>query len=209
MSDAVATLPPKTAALQRAVARTCADLGNIPVPIRTVWNPDDCPSVFLPHLAWALSVDRWEDQWNDATKRAAIKASYAIHRKKGTIAAVQRIVETLGFLIRIVEWWQTEPRGERGTFALEIGVLDAGITDEMFIELERLIDDAKPKSRHLTSLSIHLETRVAQAICIGAYYGDEVTVYPYTPELISITVTHSSNAIDNSVDTMIIYPFTV
>lgn len=209
MSDKVATLPPKTTALQRAAARTCAELGNIPIPIRTVWNSENCPSAFLPHLAWALSVDRWKDQWDDATKRAAIKASYAIHRKKGTIAAVRRIVETFGFLIRIIEWWQTEPRGERGTFTLEIGVTNAGITDEMFIELERLIDDAKPKSRHLTGLSIHLETRIVQAICIGAYYGDEVTVYPYISESIFTTVTHGGNAIDNSVDTMIVYPFTV
>lgn len=209
MPDIVATLPPKTTALQRATARACADIGEIPVPIRTVWNPDTCPAAFLPHLAWALSVDRWDDQWSVETKRAAIKASYAIHRKKGTIAAVRRVVETLGFLINIVEWWQTEPPGQRGTFALEIGVLDSGITDEMFHELERLIDDAKPESRHLTGLSIHLETRVTQGIRVGTYDGDELTVYPYTPELISTVVAIGGHAVDNSVDTMTVYPFTV
>lgn len=69
---------------------------------------------------------------------------------------MRRVVEPFGFLIRIIEWWQT---GETpGTFRLDIGVQDQGITEETYLELERLIGDAKPCSRHLVGMSINLQT---------------------------------------------------
>lgn len=202
----VPTLPPKSTPLERAIVLACASLGDIPVPIRTLWNPDECPVAFLPHLAWTMSVDRWDDRWSEATKRAAIKASYYIHLHKGTVAAVRRVVETLGFLIKIIEWWQTEPRGPRGTFSLEIGVLDSGITDEMFSEMERLIDDAKPESRHLTGLVIQLESRGMIDIAIQVYDGDETTVYPWTPDEIEAHGTLLQTGAPHLIDTMTIYP---
>lgn len=69
---------------------------------------------------------------------------------------MRRVVEPFGFLIRIIEWWQT---GEApGTFRLDIGVQDRGITEDTYLELERLISDAKPCSRHMIGMSINLQT---------------------------------------------------
>ncbi len=67
--------------------------------------------------AWACSVDRWDDAWPESIKRGTIKAFYFIDKHKGTIAAVRRVVESLGYLIRITEWWQTTPPGAPGTSA--------------------------------------------------------------------------------------------
>ncbi|GHK16942.1 hypothetical protein ECZU03_07310 [Escherichia coli] len=33
----------------------------MPVPLRTLWNWRTCPVKLLPYLAWALSVDRWDE----------------------------------------------------------------------------------------------------------------------------------------------------
>ncbi|WP_163420512.1 phage tail protein I, partial [Escherichia coli] len=74
-------------------------------------------------------------------KRDAIRQAYFIHRHKGTIAALRRAVEPLGYLIQVIEWWQD---GEQpGTFRADIGVHEEGITEEMYQELERVIADAK------------------------------------------------------------------
>lgn len=63
--------------------------------------------------------------------------AFYIHQHKGTTSAVRRVMEPFGFLSRIIEWWQT---GETtGTFRLDIGVQDQGITEETYLELERLI----------------------------------------------------------------------
>lgn len=175
------------------------------VPLRDLYNADTCPVHLLPHLAWAWSVDRWDYQWSEATKRAAIKASYYIHKHKGTIGALRRVVEPLGYLIEIVEWFQTVPEGVPGTFALKVGVLDTGITEEMYQELERLIDDAKPVTRQLTRLAISLETQGDLNVGVALYDGDVLDIYPPEMQDIEITGTFGVVGREHSIDTLDIY----
>ncbi|SLM62818.1 Phage tail fibers [Dickeya aquatica] len=178
-------LPPSASALERRLAAACADISALSVPIRQVWNPDTCPVSFLPYLAWAFSVDRWDERWSEVVKRQVIKDAFFIHRHKGTIGALRRVVEPFGYLIRITEWWQTGDAP--GTFRLDIGVQDSGITEATYLELERLIADAKPVSRHLLGLAIHLDSQGTTPVCAGQYSGDALTVYPYFPETITTT----------------------
>jgi phage tail P2-like protein len=206
MHKPVTTLPPNTTPLERALAGACAALADIPVPLRDLWSPDRCPLALLPILAWAFSVDRWDDTWPEATKRATIKASRYIHQHKGTIAAVRRVVNTLGYVIRITEWWQTKPRGKRGTFALEVGVLDSGITDAMFAEMERLIEDAKPLSRHLIGLRIHLESRGKAWIGAALRQGEILTVYPWIAETIEVHGRLIQRGSSHLIETTTVYP---
>ncbi|MCV5365859.1 phage tail protein I, partial [Escherichia coli] len=98
-------------------------------------------------LAWAVSVARWGAKWPVSTKRAGVRGAYFIHCHKGTSGAIRRVVEPLGYLIEVREWWQLNE--EPGTFRIVVGVLEQGITEEMYQELERLVADAKPASRHL------------------------------------------------------------
>ena len=107
-------LPGNACDLERQAAQALAQIQRVPIPLRQLWNPDTCPTPLLPYLAWSLSVDRWDGNWSDATKRAAIRASFFIHSRKGTIGALRRVVEPLGYLIEIIEWWQTAPEGVPG-----------------------------------------------------------------------------------------------
>lgn len=179
-------LPPNSTALERAAAQALAQLADVPVPLREIWNPDTCPAAVLPYLAWAFSVDRWDSSWSETVKRNVIKAAFFVHKRKGTISALRRVVEPLGYLLRVVEWWQTEPSGPAGTFRLDIGVLNTGISDETYSELEQLIDDAKPVSRHLTGLAVNLESRGSLRIGVTSYSGDELTVFPFEPGPIDV-----------------------
>ncbi|MNN75922.1 Phage tail protein [compost metagenome] len=119
---------------------------------------------------------------------------------------MRRVVESLGYLIRITEWWQTTPPGTPGTFRLDVGVLDTGITDAMFQEMERLIADAKPVSRHLTGLALYLETRGQVQIGLATYHGDAMTVYPWIAEEIEVRGTLLQAGASHTIDTMTIYP---
>ncbi|MEC5345086.1 phage tail protein I [Brenneria populi] len=176
-------LPVGSSTLEVSAATACADINRVPIPLRQLWNPDTCPTHLLPYLAWAFSVDRWDESWPASLKRKVIKDAFFIHRHKGTIGALRRVVEPLGYLINIVEWWKTDD--EPGTFRLDIGVQETGITEETFYEMERLIADAKPVSRHMLGLNITLDTQGDAFISAASYCGDELTVYPYTPEIIS------------------------
>jgi phage tail P2-like protein len=196
-------LPSNSTQLERAMEAALYE--KTIVPLRTLYNADTCPAHLLLHLAWAWSVDRWDYRWSEATKRAAIRASYYIHKHKGTIGALRRVVEPLGYLIEVVEWWQTAPEGVPGTFALKVGVLDTGITEEMYEELARLIDDAKPVSRHMTGLAISLETRGAVNIGVALYDGDVIDVYPPVQRDIDVTGYISAAGREHSIDTLDVY----
>ena len=199
-------LPGNACELERQAAQALAQIQRVPIPLRQLWNTNTCPTPLLPYLAWSLSVDRWDGNWSDATKRAAIRASFFIHSRKGTIGALRRVVEPLGYLIEIIEWWQTVPEGVPGTFALKVGVLETGITEEMYQELTFLIDDAKPRSRHLTGLAISLESTGNFHLFASVTDGDEIDVYP--PVLLDIQVSGRFGAVgrEHTLDTLDIYP---
>ncbi|WP_199637182.1 phage tail protein I [Serratia sp. PAMC26656] len=169
-------LPHSASTWMRHTETATARLSAITVALRTLWTPTDCPVDLLPYLAWALSVDRWDKNWPEATKRKVIADAYFVHCHKGTIGALRRVVEPLGYLIEVREWWDSgDPPG---TFRLVIGVLDQGITEEMYLELERVINDAKPVSRHLIGMT--LIQNIPGTLFIGATTldGDVTTVYP-------------------------------
>lgn len=175
-------LPPGSSPLERRAAEACSAVSDLNVPLRDLWNPDKCPVVFLPYLAWAFSVDRWDEKWSAAEKRKSVKDAFYIHRRKGTVAAINRVIENMGYTMTIEEWW--EVADPAGTFRLTIDVMDIGITEEIVNELERLIGDAKPVSRHIWQLSLSARTRGLVYSAAAMHDGDIVTIYPadYEPD---------------------------
>ncbi|HBZ2425017.1 TPA: phage tail protein I [Klebsiella pneumoniae] len=169
-------LPPGSSVLERRLAQACSGISDLDVPLRDLWNPWKCPEKFLPYLAWAFSVDSWDESWNEQEKRAVISESFRLHQHKGTVSAIRRVVEKMGYSFSIAEWW--EVADPAGTFRLEVGVNDIGITSRMLDELTRLINDAKPVSRHLAQFNI--STKVHGDIYVGSTLcsGDIISIYP-------------------------------
>ncbi|MBC3250977.1 phage tail protein I [Serratia fonticola] len=180
--------------------QSIASVSDIPTPLRQLWDPGTCPASLLPYLAWAFSVDRWDETWSETTQRDVVKQSYFVHRHKGTIGALRRAVEPMGYLISITEWWQNGKTP--GTFEMVVGTLDTGITPEMYAELERVINDTKPCSRHLTTLSVSLEIQGDVFIAAANYDGDTMTIYPYLPDAIETTSPANVGAALHVIDTM-------
>lgn len=168
--------------LEQRAAAACASISDLSVPLRDLWNPWKCPASFLPYLAWAFSVDGWDESWNEQEKRTVISESFWLHQRKGTIAAIRHVVEKLGYSMSIEEWWKVADPA--GTFRLEVDVGDIGITSRMLDELTRLIDGTKPVSRHLAQLNI--ATKVRGDIHVGSTLcgGDIISIYPadFKPE---------------------------
>ena len=175
-------LPPGSSALERRLAQACSGISDLNVPLRDLWNPWKCPAKFLPYLAWAFSVDRWEETWTETAKRQAVSDAFWIHQRKGTVAAVKRVIEGLGYSMTLEEWWKVADPA--GTFSLEIDMNEIGITEPMIYELERIIGDAKPVSRHISQLT--LSVSIQGVACVGAAMtdGEVITVFPsgYKPD---------------------------
>ncbi|WP_110968329.1 phage tail protein I [Pseudomonas huaxiensis] len=196
-------LPLNSTLLERAIEAANDEVTA--VPLRTLYNPDTCPAHLLHQLAWAWSVDRWDEKWPETVKRSVIRSAFYVHSRKGTIGALRRVVEPLGYLIEVLEWWQTVPEGVPGTFALQVGVLDQGITEEMYQELTRLIDDAKPVSRHLTGLAIVLSSSGYLRLGIGLVEGEEIDVYPPTSRDIEVSGTYGHVGREHQIETLDVY----
>lgn len=74
-------------ALGRVNAARFAEIGPRAEILRTLWSAFECPASELSFLAWALSVDVWDEAWPEARQRRVIAESPAYHRLKTTIAA--------------------------------------------------------------------------------------------------------------------------
>lgn len=102
------------------VSSEAYDVGN---KIKRIWDPELCPEALLPWLAWALSVDFWQEKWTEAQKRQAIGESVSVHTRRGTRQAVEEAIITVLKLhnqdqddseskfknaFSITEWWEQE-----------------------------------------------------------------------------------------------------
>lgn len=98
MSEINSLLPENATAHERALEMAIGSrISNIPVPVKSIWDPDTCPLPMLPFLAWSFGVDEWSDAWSEATKRATVRDAIQVQRRKGTVWAVKRVLENAGY----------------------------------------------------------------------------------------------------------------
>lgn len=169
-------LPPNATNQERAIEAATARLAAVPVPVRELWNPDTCPAEFLPWLAWAFSVDRWEDDWTEAQKRAVIQNSIFIHRHKGTLGAVKSALQALGYRATVTEWFEDDAAPY--TFAVDVAVAASGIDEALYSQLEKVIDDTKNVRSHLAALKLTGTVRGPLRAASSLTSGVETSVYP-------------------------------
>ncbi len=91
-------LPPSATPALRHVEAATARLADVDAgALRRLWDPDACPVTLLPWLAWALSVDEWDPSWPEDRKREVIRSAFAVHRVKGTLAAIRQALTAAGY----------------------------------------------------------------------------------------------------------------
>jgi phage tail P2-like protein len=176
-------LPPSSTPLERAVAQALAAAHDYPTPLRDLWNADACPADALPFLAWARSVDWWNEAWPESTKRAVVAAAFEVHRKKGTLGALRRVAAPFDYTLTVREWWQTNPPGRRGTFELALHLNGRALSASDAAEIERLIDETRPLTRHPAGITFVAETRGDVLSAALTLTGETITVLPYAPPL--------------------------
>ena len=183
MSEPRTLLPINASAQERGLEAASARLADVPVPLRSLWDPARCPVALLPWLAWALSVDTWSPDWPEPVKRARIARAIEIQRKKGTLAGIRAVVAVFGGAVSITEWWQKTPRGTPHTFEinLQLGQIDgapaaAELIEDVITEIRR----AKPARSHFEFLlGIEAEAREGLiAVARPAIYARLAAVAP-------------------------------
>lgn len=159
-------LPPNSTPAERAIESASSFVRDLVVPIRHLWNPETCPAAFLPWLAWSWSVDSWNPDWPEATKRAVIAASPRVHRLKGTVAAVRTAAQAVAGSApaRIIEWFRPGGSGLPFRSTLDVDV-SAGAPPVLPHDLIAAVQGAKPLRSHLT---VRLSVRPTAEIMTAA-----------------------------------------
>lgn len=178
MSDSL--LPPNATPLELALEAATLRIDAIPVPLRTLWNPDTVPAALLPWLAWGLSVDNWDPTWTEARKRAVVAASIDVHQHKGTVGAMLTALSALDYNAKLVEWWQSVPPAAPYTFRIEVALDARGIIDGTWGDVERTALAAKNARSHLTSIRIVHKSPSPTVLAGAMIVRETITVQPYS-----------------------------
>lgn len=115
----------------------------LPKPIRAIHNPTICPADLLPWLAWERSVDYWRDDWSEQIKRDVIAASVAVHRKKGTLAALKQAIDATGLKTKIVIAKES-PYYVPHSFFVQVNTANTTLTPTDAADIRYQIDHVKP-----------------------------------------------------------------
>lgn len=185
MSDSI--LPPSSSSLEQRLDIAIDRLALIDIPISTLWNPWDCPAAALPYLAWALSVDQWSSDWSDDRKRLVISNSIELHKIKGTRRAIDLAISNIDLSIVVKEWFEHEPRLQRGTFTVDVFSENQPLSAELLDDVYKSIENVKRKSAHYDGISLNLKSRSKAYLGAVCLLGETVKIYPRQVENISVS----------------------
>lgn len=178
MNEAPHFLPDNAPAFSRDLASLSAALDRVdPIVIETLWDAWRCPAALLPWLAWALSIDVWEDDWPEPVKRQAIADSPFYHRIKGSVRAIRAALALAERRYEITEWFDQVPAGRRGTATIFV---ETSLDDIVRIlrRIRPLALAAKPKSRAVWFGAGEMAVGVP-VVSGGLLVEELVTVEPY------------------------------
>lgn len=199
-------LPPNATPLEKALDLLSAQMETIAIDIRKLWNPETCPVDLLPWLAWGNSVDFWSTDWTEAEKRETIANAFAIHKTKGTRAALERAVAPLGFTVNIIEWFEESPTAQPYTFRMHVTVRDKGIDEKLYAQLQQLIEAYKNVRSQLSQLVIKGEVTGKLYTAAALTYGIEIAILPYVGSEADNTAVWSTAAALHSIHTVSVIP---
>lgn len=186
MSD---LLPLNATDQERALSDATARVGEVPVPVREIWNAETCPPGLLAYLAFAFSVDEWDGTWTDDQKRGIIRTSVDVHRHKGTIGAVRNALAALQFDAQVQEWFAQSPAGDPYTFRVLLNVDQVGVSQQQYAGVFAIIERTKNLRSHLSEVQLNVTSVAGPYVAVVAGIGSEITLNNYIPAFMIVNET--------------------
>lgn len=147
-------LPINATLLERSL-EAASEQGIDPDIIRGVADSARCPPNFLPWLGWAWKVEGWEAANTDAQRRELIREAIPVHKTKGTVGAIRRVLKAVRVNADFKEWHQI-PNAAPYTFqvtawANENREGEGSILSPQLLErLRALVEATKNERSHYT-----------------------------------------------------------
>ncbi len=161
-------LPPNATGFEKALEVSGAQYNHLPIDIKKLWNPDECPEAFLPWLAWSLSVDFWDEKWPPQIKRGVIKKSIEVHEIKGTPKSIKIMLEAAEYgEVNIVEGRYrakadgtykadgVKTAGNINAWAQSVFIFTQAISNRMATNFLQLFNSTAPAHSELHEIRFH------------------------------------------------------
>lgn len=172
MSD---LLPPNSTQLERISAQVGVPATELPVILRSLWDPETCPLELLPWLAWAWSADEWAEGWTERQKRDVVKQAVQVQSIKGTIGAVRASLGALGFPVRVQEWFAQTPAGAPYTFRLLLDVDQSALTQASLQKILKVVGSTKNLRSHLETALLTVRSKSQVTVATVTHIGHDIT----------------------------------
>lgn len=135
-------------------------------------NIGSLPENILDELAWQFNIPEYNTGYSLEIKRALVKSCIDTHRHRGTVSAVEKVINNI-FGVGFVEEW-FEYGGEPGYF--KIHTTNSAVTDEMVEEFERVLTSTQNIRSWLEQVIIELVANMN--LFVGMYcHESEVARY--------------------------------
>ncbi|ECF4923890.1 TPA: phage tail protein I [Salmonella enterica subsp. enterica serovar Vietnam] len=177
-------LPPPLASDERfsILANIAAErFAQLDMTTLLVYLVDVVDASALPSLAEQFHVqglEGWLFASDEQEKRELIKQAIELHKYKGTVWAVRRVLEILSLPGAITEWF--EYGGKAYFFKVDIELVNQGMDENLFNNLVELIHQYKNVRSKLEALIIWIINQSVLPIIGCALYGGEITtVLPF------------------------------
>lgn len=129
------------------------------------------PEMLLDIIAKEEHVDYYDDRLSADQKRALIRSSWSVHRRKGTAQAIEDVVSIILDKAKIVEWF--EYGGDPYHFRIEI---DGPIRSERDLPSAfRAVEKNKRKSTRLESIWFRRQDGIYYRVI---YKGGRIHIHP-------------------------------
>lgn len=166
MSEFVTVLPANSSLLERGLDLALARLiERIEPPFPELMNPQQAPTDFLPYLAADRGVIGWSAASMEASKRAAVQASWSTKQLAGTEKGMGLALEATGFSPKFVPWHEA---GAAPYTLVIVATSDANQTAEDYQNLGYRLEDAKAE-RDQVVIKVEKKIPLEQRLYIAQY----------------------------------------
>lgn len=133
---------------------------------------DSLSEELLDELAWQFNIPEYNTEYDISVKRELIKTSMLIHNQRGTVGAVEKVVESIFGVATLEEWF--DYGGE--PYHFKVRTTNPSSSDAMIADLERVIKETQNIRSHLEEVIVELMERMTNYVGCVVFVMDDVTL---------------------------------
>lgn len=126
----------------------------------------------LDELAWQFNIPEYIPTLELTAKRMIVKNCMQMHRQRGTVAAVEQVIDDVFGNGYVEEWFNYD---KEKPYHFKVHTTNASTTDDMISEFEKIVASTQNVRSVLDAVII--ETSLEMSSCQGIYTHIAETVY--------------------------------